>query len=180
MRPAIREVGGDVAKMNVYMRPDQEGLDSHPARIIASVVEDCAREGVLVAIEILTYALEGESAEEYAAKAPELIVEAAAIARACGAPLMKLQYPGSLEGCRAVTQALGDIPWAVLSAGVDHATFVENLRTSLEGGAAGAIAGRSLWKDCLRADRQATAAALRDVGVPRLRELQAVLAEVPA
>ena len=176
----IREVGGDVAKMNVYMRPDQEGLDSHPARIIASVVEDCAREGVLVAIEILTYALEGESAEEYAAKAPELIVEAAAIARACGAPLMKLQYPGSLEGCRAVTQALGDIPWAVLSAGVDHATFVENLRTSLEGGAAGAIAGRSLWKDCLRADRQATAAALRDVGVPRLRELQAVLAEVPA
>ncbi len=176
----IREVGGDVAKMNVYMRPDKEGLDSHPARIIASVVEDCAREGVLVAIEILTYALEGETAEEYAAKAPELIVEAAAIARACGAPLMKLQYPGSLEGCRAVTQALGDIPWAVLSAGVDHATFVENLRTSLEGGAAGAIAGRSLWKDCLRADRQATAAALRDVGVPRLRELQAVLAEVPA
>jgi tagatose 1,6-diphosphate aldolase len=176
----IREVGGDVAKMNVYMRPDKEGLDSHPARIIASVVEDCAREGVLVAIEILTYALEGESAEEYAAKAPELIVEAAAIARECGAPLMKLQYPGSLEGCRAVTQALGDIPWAVLSAGVDHATFVENLRISLAGGAAGAIAGRSLWKDCLRADRQATAAALREVGVPRLRELQAVLAEVPA
>ena len=176
----VRAVGGDVAKMNVYMRPDKEGLDSHPARIIAAVVEDCAHEGVLVAIEILTYALEGESAEEYQAKAPELIVEAAAIARECGAPLMKLQYPGSLEGCQAVTQALGDIPWAVLSAGVDHATFVENLRTSLKGGAAGAIAGRSLWKDCLRADRADTATTLREVGVPRLRELQAVLAEVPA
>ena len=176
----VRAVGGDVAKMNVYMRPDKEGLDSHPARIIAEVVEDCAREGVLVAIEILTYALEGEPADEYQAKAPELIVQAAAVARECGAPLMKLQYPGSLEGCRAVTQALGDIPWAVLSAGVDHATFVENLRTSLKGGAAGAIAGRSLWKDCLRADRAATATTLREVGVPRLRELQAVLAEVPA
>ena len=176
----VRAVGGDVAKMNVYMRPDREGLDSHPARIIAEVVEDCAREGVLVAIEILTYALEGESAEEYQAKAPELIVKAATVARECGAPLLKLQYPGSLEGCRAVTQALGDIPWAVLSAGVDHATFVENLRTSLKGGAAGAIAGRSLWKDCLRADRTATATTLREVGVPRLRELQAVLAEVPA
>jgi sulfofructosephosphate aldolase len=173
----VREVGGDVAKMNVYMRPDREGLDSHPARIIAEVVEDCAREDVLVAIEILTYALEGESPDEYQAKAPELIVQAAAIARECGAPLMKLQYPGSLDGCAAVTRTLGDIPWAVLSAGVDHATFVGNLRTALAGGASGAIAGRSLWKDCLFADRATTARRLSEVAVPRLRELQAVLAE---
>ena len=173
----VRAVGGDVAKMNVYMRPDREGLDSHPARLIASVVEDCAREGILVAIEILTYPLEGESAEDYQAVAPELIVQAAAIARECGAPMLKLQYPGSLEGCAAVTDTLGDIPWAVLSAGVDHETFVKNLRTALSGGAAGAIAGRSLWKDCLLGDREATARRLRGVAVPRLREVEAVLAE---
>ena len=173
----VRAVGGDVAKMNVYMRPDREGLDSHPARIISEVVEDCARKDVLVAIEILTYPLEGESAEDYQAAAPELIVQAAAIARECGAPLLKLQYPGSEQGCAAVTEALGDIPWAVLSAGVDHATFIENLRNALSGGASGAIAGRSLWKDCLFADREATAQRLAEVAVPRLRELQAVLAE---
>ena len=173
----VRAVGGDVAKMNVYMRPDREGLDSHPARLIASVVEDCAREGILVAIEILTYPLEGESAEDYQAAAPELIVQAAAIARECGAPMLKLQYPGSLEGCAAVTDTLGDIPWAVLSAGVDHETFVKNLRTALSGGASGAIAGRSLWKDCLLGDREATAQRLREVAVPRLREVEAVLAE---
>jgi tagatose 1,6-diphosphate aldolase len=176
----VRAAGGDVAKMNVYMRPDREGLDDHPARLIASVVEDCEREDVLVAIEILTYRLEGESAEEYQAAAPELIVQAAAIARECGAPMMKLQYPGSLEGCAAVTEALGGIPWAVLSAGVDHETFMLNLRNALRGGAAGAIAGRSLWKDCLMGEREATAQRLREVAVPRLRELEAVLAEVPA
>lgn len=176
----VRAVGGDVAKMNVYMRPDREGADSHPARLISQVVEDCAREDVLVAIEILTYPLEGESAEDYRAAAPELIAKAAAIARECGAPMMKLQYPGSLEGCAAVTETLGDIPWAVLSAGVDHATFVDVLRTALRGGASGAIAGRSLWKDCLHADREATAQSLREVAVPRLRELQGVLAEASA
>lgn len=176
----VRAVGGDVAKMNVYMRPDREGRDAHPARLIASTVEDCAREDVLVAIEILTYRLEGESPEEYQAAAPELIVQAAAIARTCGAPMLKLQYPGSLEGCTAVSEALGGIPWAVLSAGVDHVTFMSNLRTALEGGAAGAIAGRSLWKDCLLGDRAATAERLREVAVPRLREVQAVLAEVRA
>jgi tagatose 1,6-diphosphate aldolase len=88
---------------------------------------------------------------------------------------MKLQFPGSLEGCEAVTAALDGIPWAVLSAGVDHATFLEQLRTALAGGASGAIAGRSLWKDCLAADPTERARRLRELAVPRLREIQTVL-----
>ena len=63
---------------------------------------------------------------------PELVAQAAAIARECGAPLMKLQYPGSLEGCRDVTDALGDIPWAVLSAGVDDRLLLTHVRGALE------------------------------------------------
>lgn len=173
----VRALGGTAAKLNVYMRPDLEGEDAHPARLIAQVVEDCAREDVLVVIEILTYALADETPEQYAAAAPALVVRAAEIARACGAAVMKLQYPGTADACAAVTAVLGDVPWAVLSAGVDHATFLAQLRTSLANGAQGAIAGRSLWKDCLLADREARAARLRDVAVPRLHEIQAVLAE---
>jgi tagatose 1,6-diphosphate aldolase len=176
----IRALGGTAAKMNVYMRPDREGIDSHPARLIASLVEDCAREDVLLVVEILTYALDAEDPAVYRERAPELVVQAAAIARACGAQVMKLQYPGSLEACAAVTRELGDIPWAVLSGGVDHAAFLGHLRTALAGGASGAIAGRSLWKDCLLGDREATARQLRNVAVPRLREVQAVLAAPPA
>ena len=33
----VRALGGTAAKLNVYMRPDHEGIDSHPARMIASV-----------------------------------------------------------------------------------------------------------------------------------------------
>lgn len=174
----VRAVGGSAAKLNVYMRPDREGLDAHPARMIASVVEDCAREDVLLVIEILTYALADESPSDFKAKAPQLVVQAAAIARQSGAQVMKLQYPGSLEACAAVTAALDGIPWAVLSGGVDHATFLGHLRTALTGGASGAIAGRSLWKDCLMADSDMTGRRLREVAVPRLREVRAVLAEV--
>lgn len=174
----IRALGGTVAKLNVYMRPDREGKDAHPARMIASVVEDCAREDILLVVEILTYALPEESADDYRALAPQLVVQAAAIARECGAQAMKLQYSGSLEGCQAVTAALDGIPWAVLSAGVDHATFLEQLRTALAGGASGAIAGRSLWKDCLAADPVERARRLQELAVPRLREIQAVLGGV--
>lgn len=171
----IRQLGGTAAKLNVYMRPDREGVDGFAARMIASVVEDCVREDVLLVVEILTYAMPDEPAEDYKALASRLVVQAAAVARECGAQVMKLQYPGSLEGCQAVTAALGDIPWAVLSAGVDHATFLGQLRTALAGGASGAIAGRSLWKDCLAADPVERARRLRELGVPRLREIQAVL-----
>ncbi len=173
----VRALGGTAAKLNVYMRPDQEGLDDHPARMIASVVEDCAREDVLLVVEILTYALAGETPADYRAAAPDLVVQAAAIARQCGAQVMKLQYPGSLEACAAVTEALDGVPWAVLSGGVDHATFLGHLRTALAGGASGAIAGRSLWKDCLMGDSEATASRLRQMAVPRLMEIRAVLGE---
>lgn len=173
----VRAIGGTAAKLNVYMRPDLQGVDAQPARLISSVLEDCAREDVLLVVEILTYALPGETPEEYAAKAPSLIVGAAEIARRCGADVAKLQYPGSPEACREVTAALAGAPWAVLSAGVDHATFLGQLRGALAGGASGAIAGRSLWKDCLAGDPAERARRLREIAVPRLRELQAVLGE---
>lgn len=176
----VRALGGTAAKLNVFMRPDREGVDGFAGRMIAAVVEDCAREDVLLVIEILTYALPDEAADDYRALAPGLVVRAAAIARECGAQVMKLQYPGSLEGCQAVTAALGDIPWAVLSAGVDHATFLGQLRTALAGGASGAIAGRSLWKDTLAADPVERARRLTELGVPRLREIQAVLGSAAA
>ena len=71
-----------------------------------------------------------------------------------------------VDACRAVTAALGGIPWAVLSGGVDHETFLGHLQVALDGGASGAIAGRSVWKDCLYGDRARTAQALRERGVP--------------
>jgi tagatose-1,6-bisphosphate aldolase len=47
-----------------------------------------------------------------------------------------------------VTDAI-DVPWAVLSAGVDHEAFCEQLRAAMDGGADGFIAGRSLWKEAV-------------------------------
>jgi tagatose 1,6-diphosphate aldolase len=172
----VRRLGGTCGKLNVYMRPDREGLDAHPARMIRSVLDDCAAEDLLLVVEILTYQLDDEAPETYAAAAPALVVEAARMARECGAKVMKLQYPGSAEGCAAVTAALGGVPWAVLSAGVDHATFLGQLRIALDNGAVGAIAGRSLWKDCLSPSAEERRVRLTERGLPRLREVQATLA----
>lgn len=167
----VRDLGGDVAKMLWYTRPDKQGQDSRVAQDIRDLVSACEAEGVLLITELLTYQLEGETDEEYLAVFPALVAEGAALAVACGAKVLKLQYPGSAEGAAAVTAAAQGVPWAVLSAGVDHETFIPQVRTAMANGASGAMAGRSLWKDSLSYSAGTREELLTGRALPRLREL---------
>ena len=171
----VRELGGDVAKMLFYVRPDRQDAGSPLADQIRELVRECADEGILLIVELLTYRLDGESEEAYRAAFPGLVADGARLAEACGAKTLKLQYPGSAEGCRAVTAAAAGVPWAVLSAGVDHATFLEQVRTAMANGASGAMAGRSLWKDSLSTSAATREDYLTTRALPRLRELAAVV-----
>jgi len=171
----VRELGGDVAKMLFYVRPDRQGADSVLAEQMRELIRNCAEEGILLIVELLTYQLDGESDEAYRAAFPGLVADGARLAVACGAKTLKLQYPGSAEGCAAVTAAAAGVPWAVLSAGVDHATFLEQVRTAMANGASGAMAGRSLWKDSLSTSAATREDYLTTRALPRLRELAAVV-----
>jgi tagatose 1,6-diphosphate aldolase len=75
----------------------------------------------------------------------------------------------------AVTEAAAGVPWAVLSAGVDHETFVGQVRTAVENGASGAMAGRSLWKDSLSVSSAIRRELLTTRALPRLHELEQVI-----
>ncbi|WP_045821521.1 tagatose-bisphosphate aldolase [Williamsia herbipolensis] len=167
----VRELGGDAAKMLWYLRPDRQGLDSVAAQSIRDLTAAATAEGVLLIVEILTYQLEGESDEDYRAAFGTLIADSARLSVACGAKVLKLQYPGSAQACAAVTEAANGVPWAVLSAGVDHETFVEQVRIAVDNGAGGAMAGRSLWKDSMAVSADTRADLLTHRALPRLREL---------
>ncbi len=67
----VRDLGGSVAKMLYYTRPDKQDADSRVAQEIRDLVAACEAEGVLLIVELLTYQLEGESDEEYAAAFPD-------------------------------------------------------------------------------------------------------------
>lgn len=167
----VRELGGDVAKMLFYSRPDRQDSTSQLADEIRFLTASCTSEGVLLIVELLTYRFDDEDDRDYAKAFPGLVVEGARLAVECGAKVLKLQYPGSAEACRAVTDAAQGVPWAVLSAGVDHDTFIEQVRIAVDNGAAGAMAGRALWKDSLSYDPQRRQQLLADRALPRLREL---------
>ena len=93
--------------------------------------------------------------------------------------MLKIPYPGSAEACADVTRIVGAVPWAVLSAGVDHETFLGQVEIALANGASGVIAGRSLWKDCVSLDRAREQELLSTKAVARLAEIQAILARHP-
>ncbi|WP_307872543.1 tagatose-bisphosphate aldolase [Paractinoplanes ovalisporus] len=171
----VRELGGDVAKMLWHTRPDLQGSDSRVAEEMRELVAACADEGLLLIVELLTYQLKGESEEEYAAKFGQLVADGAKLAVECGAKVLKLQYPGSAEGCQAVTAAANGVPWAVLSAGVDHETFLGQVATAMANGASGAMAGRSLWKDSLSVSHDLRKDYLTKRALPRLHELAEVV-----
>lgn len=177
----VRELGGDAAKMLWYLRPDQSASVERVGAEIEALVADCARAGLLLIVEILTYRLEDETDEEYAARFGSLVVDSARISVERGAKVLKLAYPGSAQACAEVTAAAGDVPWAVLSAGVDHATFIGQVRLAVENGAAGAMAGRSLWKDSLAMTAGEREELLSTRARPRLAELSATIdGAVPA
>ncbi len=167
----VRDLGGDVAKMLFYMRPDKQGVDSRVAEEIREIVKACSSEGLLLIVEILTYKLDGESDEDYKAVFGTLIADSARISVECGAKVLKLPFPGSAEACAAVTEAAQGVPWAVLSAGVDHETFIEQVRTAVANGASGAMAGRSLWKDSMAVSAETRRDLLTNRALPRLKEL---------
>jgi tagatose 1,6-diphosphate aldolase len=69
----------------------------------------------------------------------------------------------------------GTVPWSVLSAGVDHETFIGQVEIAMANGASGVIAGRALWKDCVSLDRAEQKRLLENKAVPRLRQIQDIL-----
>jgi sulfofructosephosphate aldolase len=171
----VRELGGDVAKMLFFMRSDRQDLGSRVADEIRDLVKGCEEEGLLLIVEVLTYRLEEETEEDYQAAFPRLIADAARIAVSCGAKVLKLPFPGSADASAAVTAAAAGVPWAVLSAGVDHQTFIQQVHVAVANGASGAMAGRSLWKDSLAVAPQVRKDLLTSRALPRLRELRAVV-----
>lgn len=172
----VRDLGGTGGKIMVYLRADRPAANARNIELLRRAIADFAQENLLLVVEFLTYALEGESPEAYAAKIPDLVQGGTSICLELGAKVLKLPYPGSPASCAEVSRLCGSVPWAVLSAGVDHETFLGQVDIAMRNGASGVIAGRSLWKDCVSLDRTLTRQKLRTVAVPRLRELQAVVA----
>ena len=178
----VLDQGGDANKFFAQLRADRPSsapggpdLVTDCLNAVAQVVADCRTIGIPSVIENLVYPLPGEDLTGQAFE--DAVIEAARALNDSGADLLKLEYPGSAEGCRRLAEVL-DRPWAVLSAGVPFDRFTEVLTIAFdEGGASGFIAGRSVWRESLPLTGADRTAFLQTVALPRLDTLRAVATE---
>ncbi|WP_088290740.1 DUF2090 domain-containing protein [Kineosporia sp. A_224] len=175
----VRENTGDAVKFLVYWQPDRVAKDGEPdlaaetMDVVRAVVEDCRAEGVPSVIEPLVSFAPGHTPTDE--ERFEAVILSAKRLATLKPDLLKLEWPGGADGCRRVTEALGDVPWALLSAGVGYEAFVERCITALDAGASGIIAGRAIWKEAVDLEGDERRAFLADVAVPRLQGLVDVL-----
>lgn len=175
----VLDQGGDANKFFAQLRADRPAsapggpdLVADCLDAVAQVVADCRLVGIPSVIENLVYPLPGEDLTGQAFE--DAVVEAARALNDSGADLLKLEYPGSPEGCRRLAEVL-DRPWAVLSAGVPFEQFTEVLTIAFdEGGASGFIAGRSVWRESLSLRGADRTTFLTTVAQYRLDTLRAV------
>ncbi|HZP73563.1 MAG TPA: hypothetical protein VFA97_09325 [Gaiellaceae bacterium] len=108
------------------------------------------------------------------------IVEAAGELGSVGCDLYKCEVPTHGAGdseeitdwSRRIDAAV-PCPWVVLSQGVEPARYPAAVAAACKGGASGMLAGRAVWTATLAADDPT--ALLRELSVPRLRELGAIV-----
>jgi tagatose 1,6-diphosphate aldolase/sulfofructosephosphate aldolase len=168
--------GGDALKFLVQWRPnrpavaDEPDLAAEALSATAAVIADCAQAGVPSVIEPLIARLPGEEPFTPDTAGP-IVIESATQMAALRPDLLKLEWPGSADGCRQVSEALGDVPWTLLSAGVAIDEFLERVQIALEAGAVGFIAGRAIWGEAVTLEGEERVSFLRKTAVPRLAAL---------
>lgn len=173
----ISDVGADAVKLLLWHRHDASDQTlRHQDELVERVGADCRDVGLPFVLEIVTYPLAGQhsGSAEYATVKPEIVIDAAErySQRRFDVDLLKVEFPGNLkyveeyqarpfgagvaaysladvqEYCRRL-DAASDVPWVILSAGVDPDEFVENLQLANAAGASGFLCGRAVWKDVI-------------------------------
>jgi len=160
----LSRLGAVGAKLLLYYDSKQSELAGKQRELARKVGEECQREGVLFLLEPLTYEKRGE----------EEILKMIAELRDLPVDIWKLEYPGSREGCRKVSQVVKE-PWILLSAGMEYERYKEALVIACEEGAVGMAVGRAVWQEMGEYEGEERERWLSTVAVPRMKELVAIV-----
>lgn len=185
----LRKVGANAAKILVYYNPQNTDLADELDETIGSVIDECHKWDLPAFVEPMSYSLDenvSKDSAEFAEQKVEIVVETARRLEQIGTDVLKMEFPmdykynDNHDDWRAACQQISDavsIPWVLLSAGVDFATFEQQLITACEGGASGFLAGRAIWKECAAMSTEDRAKFLDTTANDRLNRLLEIASE---
>ncbi|EBY5789532.1 sulfofructosephosphate aldolase [Salmonella enterica subsp. enterica serovar Enteritidis] len=176
---AVKRDGAKALKLLVLWRSDedaQQRLD-----MVKEFNELCHSNGLLSIIEpVVRPPRCGDKFDR-----EQAIIDAAKELGDSGADLYKVEMPLYGKGARSdlltASQRLNghiNMPWVILSSGVDAKLFPRAVRVAMEAGASGFLAGRAVWSSVIGLPD--TELMLRDVSAPKLQRLGEIVDEMMA
>ena len=119
--------------------------------------------------------------EQFAAIKERVVIETARHMTALNIDVLKAEFPTDLryqqdrskllDLCRQLDMA-SQVPWVILSAGVDFDRFYQEVEIACQAGASGFLGGRAIWQEAMHIDDiQERTRYLSTVAVDRLKKL---------
>jgi tagatose 1,6-diphosphate aldolase len=174
----VKRMGADAVKLLLYYHPDAANADVQES-LLMQVAEECATQDIPLFLETLGYSID-ESVPKLSGDARrDVVVRTARRLTAIGGDVLKCEFPYDAsvtdrarwaEACAELEEA-SSIPWVILSAGVDDATFEAQTEVACRAGASGVLVGRSVWGDGVVLPPSERDAWLATEGVARMQRL---------
>jgi len=152
----IKRLGASAVKLLIYYRPDLGEVSTRQRDLVARVSEECLVADIPLLVETVSYPVEGETSEMFSARKPELVIETARQLTELPFDVLKSEFPADVyyerdeaklaAACKAL-DAASQLPWALLSAGVNFELFKMEAEIAFSAGASGFLAGRALWQE---------------------------------
>jgi len=179
----LRNVGASAAKILVYYNPQNPDLSDELDQTVGDMIEKCHTVDLPVFVEPMSYSVDesiSKSNPAFAEQKTEIVVETARRLSQIGTDVLKMEFPVDhnhntdeaewQSACQQITDAV-NVPWVLLSAGVDFETFDRQLVAACQGGASGFLAGRAIWKECAPMSTADRAEFLAGTATDRLNRL---------
>lgn len=179
----IRRMGASAVKILVYYRPDLTEAADRQLKTIKTVAKECLKYDIPFLVEPKTYLTKGEDTEksQFAARKPGLVIETAKQITSLPIDVLKAEFPADpkyetdqaklFQFCRQLDEA-SQVPWVILSAGVDYETFRKQVEIACRAGASGFLGGRAIWQDAIHfTDKKERVKFLSTTVTDRLKEL---------
>jgi tagatose 1,6-diphosphate aldolase len=159
----IKRMGASAVKILVYYRPDLKQLASRQQDTVNAVAMECIKHDLPFLVEPKSYPVGSEASDpvEFATVKERVVVKTAQDITALPVDVLKAEFPADLHYNKNKPElvklchqldALSQVPWVILSAGVDFEPFCQEVEIACQAGASGFLGGRAIWQEAMYID----------------------------
>jgi len=159
----VKRMGASAVKILVYYRPDLKQLASQQLNTVNGVAMECIKYDLPFVVEPKSYPIGNQinNPAEFAAVKEQLVIKTAREVTALPIDVLKAEFPTDLRYKKDKSELIklchqldmsSQVPWVILSAGVDFELFCQQVEIACQGGASGFLGGRAIWQEAMYID----------------------------